>query len=930
MLRRTIVQTIVVAAAYLLTGVVGLALAHEHQAVTLVWPPTGIAIAALYLGGLRLWPGVLVGAVGAAIYGGCGFWLALAVGAGNTLEALVAFAILRAPSRFDPRFWRRRDLVWFTLGGVILAPLTSAAVGTTSLCLFGAADWADHAKMMRDWWLGDAAGALIVAPFILTWARARHATPWSRPRALEAVAVLCAAIVTSMLVWTPGIAPSDTFHPMAFLPFPALIWAAGRFGAVGASTATLSIAIVAVHGTANSVGPFTSGTLGANLALLWTFVGVSALTALGAAVLSERDRTVQALGTLRRRLETAQQVGNVGSFEYDLGADRLWWSGGLDLIVGRSAQQEPPTLAGWLARVHPDDRERVGAEVERALLGSGPSRASYRIVTDDGETRHVEGHMRVELAEDGSAARVVGTIQDVTERRRVEHGSLLLQRAIDCAPEAMLTLDREGNIVSSNATAAARLGYEEGTLLGRHASAIDPGFDTYNTPETWERLVETGRLVVESEHLTRDGVSIPVEVSIGYFQAGGVPYVSAFARDITERRENAEAAERMVAQMQHAQKLESLGVLAGGIAHDFNNLLVGILGNAELAMDQVPQGEPLWNKLESISRAGRRAAELCREMLAYAGKSHARVEPTDLSKLVEDMVGLLRASVTAAVQIRCDLAPLPLPIEADRAQLRQVVMNLVTNASDAAAQSGGSVRVRTGTVDCTPETLQSNWLDDALPSGTYAFVEVADDGPGMDADTLQRIFEPFFTTKAQGRGLGLSATLGIIRSHRGAVQVESQPGEGTTMRALLPLSPGAEVDDEPTFERVQRQGSTARILVVDDEAIARDVARDALQPAGFEVSAVGTGQEALDLLDQGTPTFDLVLLDLTMPGLSGHETFRRIRSRGLQIPVILSSGFLAREPSDDVPSGYASFLDKPYRPSALVAAVRSALAKPPA
>lgn len=925
-LRRTVGLSAVVAAAYFLTGIAGLALAHDHHAVTLVWPPTGIAIAALYLRGARLWPGVFVGALCVNLYAGCAAGAAVAIGAGNVVEALVAARLLRSTGRFDPRFVRPRDLLWFTAAAVLVAPLIGALSGATSLCLFGEADWSRHGPLIRDWWLGDAAGALIVAPVILTWARARPPRPWSKLRVLEAAGVFVAALLTSLLVWTPHLKVQSSLQPLAFLPFPVLIWAAGRFGAIGASTTTLLVAGVAVYGTSHSLGPFALDTLRVNLATLWTFIGVSALTALGAAVLFERDRTLEQLAILRRRLETAQRVGSVGSFEYDIAADRIWWSGGLDHFTEAFATAAAPTLATWLGRVHPDDRERVRVGVEAALAGSGRSHASYRLLTEHGEVRHIEGHVCVTLGADGAPSSVVGTIQDVTERRRMEHGSRLLQRAIDSAPEAMLTLNRDGIIVSANTTAAARLGYDDQSLVGRHASVIDPHFDSFSSRENWTRLIEAGQLVVESEHVTRGGEAIPVEVSVGYFEADGVPYVSAFARDISERRRAAEAAAVLVAQMQHAQKLESLGVLAGGIAHDFNNLLVGILGNAELAMDQVPQGGPTWDKLESISRAGRRAADLCREMLAYAGKSRARVEPTDLSTLAEDMVGLLRSSVTAAVQIRCEPAPSPLPIEADRAQLRQVVMNLVTNASDAAAQTGGSVAVRTGSVSCSPELLSASWLNDALPGGAYAFIEVEDDGPGMDAATLQRIFEPFFTTKALGRGLGLAATLGIIRSHRGAIQVESTPGVGTKIRALLPLSPGAEVAAEPEHERPEPAVRVARILVIDDEPAVRDVARETLEPAGYVVRTAESGEAGLALLAASREPFDLVVLDLTMPGLSGHQTFHQIRRRGLAMPVILSSGFLASEPDADTPSGYASVLDKPYRPSALLAMVRSVLA----
>jgi signal transduction histidine kinase len=316
--------------------------------------------------------------------------------------------------------------------------------------------------------------------------------------------------------------------------------------------------------------------------------------------------------------------------------------------------------------------------------------------------------------------------------------------------------------------------------------------------------------------------------------------VGALESEMAERQRVEAERRAMETRVLEVQKLESLGILAGGIAHDFNNLLVGIMGNAGLALLDLPPESPARESLEQIETAARRAADLAREMLAYSGKGRFIVEPLDLSELLREMTHLLRVSIGRSVVIKYALASGPLVVEGDATQLRQVVMNLVVNASDAIGDASGVITVGTGRRKADRSYLASTYLDEGLHGGEYAFIEVSDTGAGMDEETQARIFDPFFTTKFAGRGLGLAAVLGIVRGHHGALKVYSEPGHGSTFKLLLPLaSSSVHVPTPDDGGRGWR--STARILVVDDEPSVRAIAERILQRFGMRVTIAEDG-----------------------------------------------------------------------------------------
>jgi len=402
-----------------------------------------------------------------------------------------------------------------------------------------------------------------------------------------------------------------------------------------------------------------------------------------------------------------------------------------------------------------------------------------------------------------------------------------------------------------------------------------------------------------------------------------VPAVQRELREAATRRERRHLEE----QLRHAQKLESLGLLAGGVAHDFNNLLTGILGNASLVMEILKPEPAVRGMLDEIIRAGERAADLTRQLLAYAGKGRFVIESVDVSALVLDISELIRTSVPRTIDLSLDLrSDLP-SIEGDPSQIQQLVMNLILNAVEATGERPGSVRILTGLYEVRPGDPVARYRPDPPAPGRYVRFEVRDNGCGMSEATKQQIFDPFFTTKFMGRGLGLAATLGIVRGHKGAIGVESVEGAGSTFTVLLPALGGTapgRVGERRTLQ--SPEPSAGVILVVDDEDLVRHTARGALEHAGYTVFEACDGQDGADLFSRLHDRVSAVLLDLTMPRMDGRGVWEYIRRLRPDMRVVISSGFDESETMrqfDHDPD--LMFIHKPYTAAALIEKIASAL-----
>ncbi len=391
-----------------------------------------------------------------------------------------------------------------------------------------------------------------------------------------------------------------------------------------------------------------------------------------------------------------------------------------------------------------------------------------------------------------------------------------------------------------------------------------------------------------------------------------------------------ETNDALEAQIGNAQKLESLGILAGGVAHDFNNLLVSILGNAGLALQDLPQASPSRKSIHEIEIAARRAGELSNQMLAYSGRGKFIIQSFRLQDLVEEMTQLLESSMSKKAQLERDFEPGLPPISGDVTQIRQVVMNLITNASDALGNDPGTIRISARRVQADAAYLADAYLDAELGVGEYVCFEVADNGCGMDADTQERLFDPFFTTKFTGRGLGMAAVLGIVRGHHGAIKVFSEPGLGTTFKLLFKACDQPAVPITLSTDVPEQWRGAGLVLIVDDEFSVRDLAARMLERVGFEILHASDGEEAVEVFRQRSSEITAVLLDMTMPKMNGDEAFMEIRKIQPAVPVLLMSGHdeedTKRTLNDCLPSG---FVRKPFGPDDLVNSLRVVLADQP-
>lgn len=481
--------------------------------------------------------------------------------------------------------------------------------------------------------------------------------------------------------------------------------------------------------------------------------------------------------------------------------------------------------------------------------------------------------------------------------RDLRQANQTLNAVVDNSPLPIWAVDRQGAVKVWNPAAERVFGWSRQEVVGRELPA-SPEVSPAEAQLPMER-VYAGETVIgwEAPRRTSTGRRLVTSASMAPLRdaTGEITGVLAIVADITEQKTLDE-------QLRETQKLESIGILAGGVAHDFNNLLVGILGGASLAAEMTSDAE-LKAIMEDVARAGERAADLTRQLLAYAGKGRFVVTRFSLADAVRETVRLVQASISKRVEIRLELDPEAPLVEGDRTQIQQVIMNLTLNAAEAAEGKEHPTVIIT-----------------AGGSGDYAMLTVQDNGCGMDEETRRRIFDPFFTTKFSGRGLGLSAVVGILRSQKGRIQVESAPGQGSRFTVLLPAAEAAVEEARRAPAAVPRGHGT--VLVVDDEPAVQKFATACLKRYGYHVISAMDGREALRILDSGRSGIGLIILDLTMPVMGGEQVLRVVRRRHARIPVILTSGHTESEARKRFGEGAPdAYLVKPFRAADLAAKV---------
>jgi PAS domain S-box-containing protein len=492
---------------------------------------------------------------------------------------------------------------------------------------------------------------------------------------------------------------------------------------------------------------------------------------------------------------------------------------------------------------------------------------------------------------------------------------------------AVILLDADGLVCGWNPGAENLFGWTEKEVIGTlaHQIFVEPD-QRAGVPDMEIRTAtELGRAEDERWHRKKDGSRFWASGLLVALRENGVVHGYAkVVRDFTERRRLDEA-------VRESQKLESIGVLAAGVAHDFNNVLTAIIGNVSLARHAAASsgtGRDIDDLLFAAEQAGRRAGELVQQLLNYAGKGRREVRPVDVARVVGDAVAIVRASVPPKVRIDLD-APDSAWVEADTGQLQQLVLNLVLNAAEAIGQNSGDVSIRLRVRDFSQAELQSTYVGFPLPERAYTELVVQDTGAGMDADTVRQIFEPFFTTKFLGRGLGLAAALGIVRSHGGGIAVESSPGQGSTFKVILPSEQEADTPGTVADAIVEAARGDDLVLVVDDEVAIRAMLQRSLEQLGYTVLVAEHGGQAVELVERTGQEVALVLLDLAMPVLDGWETAMVLRDRRPDLPIIVMSGLADQDALRRLERvRIAGFVPKPFAPEQLAQAIAMALRQP--
>ncbi len=582
---------------------------------------------------------------------------------------------------------------------------------------------------------------------------------------------------------------------------------------------------------------------------------------------------------------------------------------------------------------HPEDYARQLRFLIELKAGTRPSyQMEKRFLRKDGEPVWTWLHAALLRDDEGRPRCLAAYVQDISDRIAAEQA---LARSLDrlagiltTMEDGVVEIDREGRFVYANEAAERILHLPVEALTTRTIesalwSLVDWDGQPLRPADTPHARALATRQVVRGSRIglrREDGTQAWLIANAAPLFDGEDEVRGALVTflDLTDNRRGEQA-------LQQSQRLESLGLLAGSIAHDYNNLLGALMVSLEMARLQAAEGGDATRHLERAEGLAQKSADLTRQLLAYAGRGQGRKESLDLNRLVRDMGDLLQVSIAKRALLDLDLADGPLPLWGDRAQLQQVLLNLLTNAADAMKERPGTIRIATRRVVHPRGQVPPPLAQKGVGPGEHLILEVQDEGCGMPPATLQRIFEPFFTTKAEGRGLGLSAMLGIVRSHRGVVTVESTPDVGTTFRLYFPPEEGAvpALVESPSYEPYHGRGC---VLVVDDEAAIRAVASEILATLGFEVLTAEDGLEAVRIFQAKGSTIDLVLLDLTMPHLDGYQALEQMRALRPDVRVLLSSGFA--DPgleSRITPGSVAGFLPKPYRVQDLILAVKAAL-----
>jgi PAS domain S-box-containing protein len=950
-MRRDAIIWLALATVYALAGKFGLALAFVNPSATAVWPPTGIALAAILILGPRAWLGIFAGAFLVNETTAGSLATSLAIATGNTLEAVLGAYLVNRFAGGQSALTRGKSLALFVLFAAGVTTV-SATVGVTSLSLAGFGGWPDYGRIWLTWWLGDAVGAVVVAPVILLWA-AHPRLAWTRTQLVELAFVLLSLIGVGWAVFVA----SD--YPIGFLTLPVCIWTAFRFGQREAATATCVLSVLATWATVHGHGSFAT-TQSPNAALLELQLFIAVTTIVGVAVGGAVAGRQKAEGELRRahaslelaveartrdlqstleklrisdvRFTEAQQLAKIGGWDWNVRDNTATWSEELFRIFGFEPHSFVPYFEKLFDDIHPQDRSKVSARVRDAIENRQPFEFEHRIIRPDGQVRTLRANGRVVVDDQDQVVRMWGTAQDITALKEAEEtvrqSERRLQTIIDAEPACVKLVSFEGLLLDINPAGLEMIGAETLTqVVGRPVTDLVHPADrnrylemhraaSVGSPARWEfRIVGLG-----GDERWVDSHMVPFDLSTnGHKTAAAVLGVTS---DVTERK-------RLEDQLRQSQKMDALGRLAGGITHDFNNFVTALIGFTELALKQIGEDETVYpdlkNDLREILAVGRRASALTRQLLIFSRSPV--LEPAEavlVDEVLAPLDGMLMHLIGKSIRIHTSLHSGESRVRIDPRHLEQVVVNLATNARDA-MPPGGVLTIETSVVDLD-ETYSARKPAQPRP-GSYVQLAVSDTGVGMDESVKAHLFEPFFTTKpaGEGTGLGLATVYGIVKQSGGYIWVYSEPGRGTTFKVYFPVVP----DLPPVSEQsMAPAGDDAyqTILIVDDDEHVRAVARDVLRESGYRVVEARSGEEADQLAATHSGPIHLLVSDVVLPGMTGIDLMLRLSRARPALRVVFMSGYGQRAIAHHgLLDASAMLLEKPFTSEQLRMLVRAAL-----
>lgn len=596
----------------------------------------------------------------------------------------------------------------------------------------------------------------------------------------------------------------------------------------------------------------------------------------------------------------------------------LYISPGYEKIWGRSPESLLENPHSYVDAIHPDDKEMM-VQVDAAMYETGHANVECRIVRPDGSERWVWLQGCAVKDEMGAAVRFVGIVEDITERKTSQDDQARLAAIVECSDDAIVCSTLEGVVVTWNSGAERLYGYLAEEMLGKDIRVLYSP-DNYQEYLNLKTRAENGERIpsYEAKRLHKDGKLINVSVSISpiLVQNGEIVGASTIAHDITKVK-------LLEEQFRQAQKMEAVGRLAGGVAHDFNNMLTVINGYSDLLLDRLEPDDPMRELLVEIFKAGKRAGNLTRQLLAFSRQQVLDTRILDLNAIVMDMEPMLRRLIGEDIILTTDLDKRLRPVKGDSGQMQQILMNLAVNARDA-MPTGGQLTIETRCVTLDKSHFETHL---ELQAGDYSMVSVADTGEGMDEATKQRIFEPFFTTKdpGKGTGLGLGVVHGIVNQGNGHIEVYSEVGQGSAFKVYLPAADEAfRIDAPPVLQRMPT--GTETILLVEDEEAVRALSRHILRTCGYNLLEACDGQEALRVIQTYHGVIHLVVTDIIMPLMGGCKLAEEVEQMQHGLKILLLSDYtddsLVR---DGIRIPDIALLKKPFTPAALAQKVRLVL-----